>query len=52
MSTAELTPPAAVWPGIAAVERETGISKDSLRIWERRYAFPQPARDAAGAPRG
>ncbi|MBA4342608.1 MAG: cobalamin-binding protein [Methylibium sp.] len=48
MSTAELTPPTAVWPGIAAVERETGISKDSLRIWERRYAFPQPARDAGG----
>lgn len=48
MSTAELTPSAAVWPGIAAVERETGISKDSLRIWERRYAFPQPARDAGG----
>lgn len=33
---------------IAAVERETGISKDSLRVWERRYQFPQPQRDAAG----
>ena len=34
--------------GIAAVERETGIGKDTLRVWERRYGFPQPERDAAG----
>jgi len=34
--------------GIAAVERDTGISKDTLRIWERRYGFPAPARDALG----
>jgi methanogenic corrinoid protein MtbC1 len=34
--------------GIAAVERATGISKDTLRIWERRYGFPQPLRDAQG----
>lgn len=33
---------------IAAVERDTGLSKDTLRVWERRYGFPQPARDAAG----
>jgi DNA-binding transcriptional MerR regulator len=33
---------------IAAVERETGVSKDTLRIWERRYGFPQPARNAFG----
>lgn len=33
---------------IAAVERDTGLSKDTLRIWERRYGFPQPVRDAAG----
>ena len=33
---------------IAAVERETGIGKDTLRAWERRYAFPRPERDAAG----
>lgn len=31
---------------IAAVERETGLSKDTLRVWERRYGFPQPQRDA------
>lgn len=33
---------------IAAVERDTGLTKDTLRVWERRYGFPQPARDAAG----
>jgi len=33
---------------IAAVERDTGLSKDTLRVWERRYGFPAPARDAAG----
>lgn len=33
---------------IAAVERETGIGKDTLRVWERRYGFPMPERDAGG----
>ncbi len=33
---------------IAAVERDTGLSKDTLRVWERRYGFPQPTRDANG----
>ncbi|HVK55284.1 MAG TPA: MerR family transcriptional regulator [Burkholderiales bacterium] len=33
---------------ISAVERETGLSKDTLRIWERRYGFPQPIRDDNG----
>ena len=33
---------------IASVERETGLSKDTLRVWERRYGFPVPARDAKG----
>ena len=33
---------------IAAVERDTGLSKDTLRVWERRYGFPSPERDAAG----
>lgn len=32
---------------ITAVERETGIAKDTLRVWERRYGFPQPLRDAS-----
>lgn len=34
--------------GIAAVERDTGLAKDTLRIWERRYGFPRPSRDAFG----
>lgn len=33
---------------IAAVERDTGLSKDTLRVWERRYGFPSPARDGVG----
>jgi MerR family transcriptional regulator, light-induced transcriptional regulator len=33
---------------IAAVERDTGLSKDTLRVWERRYGFPMPVRDAYG----
>jgi MerR family transcriptional regulator, light-induced transcriptional regulator len=31
---------------IAAVERDTGLSKDTLRVWERRYDFPNPIRDS------
>lgn len=34
--------------GIAAVERDTGLSKDILRVWERRYGFPLPLRDGGG----
>src|SRR5207249_11302832 len=33
---------------ISTVERETGLSKDVLRMWERRYGFPKPARDDNG----
>lgn len=33
---------------ISAVERETGLAKDTLRIWERRYGFPRPLRDRNG----
>lgn len=33
---------------IADVERDTGLSKDTLRVWERRYGFPTPTRDAQG----
>jgi DNA-binding transcriptional MerR regulator/methylmalonyl-CoA mutase cobalamin-binding subunit len=33
---------------IAAVERDTGLSKDTLRVWERRYGFPTPQRDTVG----
>lgn len=33
---------------IATVERETGLPKDTLRVWERRYGFPLPNRDGRG----
>jgi len=39
---------AAVTLSISAVERDTGLSKDTLRVWERRYGFPNPMRDAFG----
>ncbi len=38
----------AITLSIAAVERDTGLSKDTLRVWERRYGFPSPGRDALG----
>jgi DNA-binding transcriptional MerR regulator len=41
-------PITAITLSIAAVERDTGLSKDTLRVWERRYGFPVPARDALG----
>jgi MerR family transcriptional regulator, light-induced transcriptional regulator len=49
--TVSLTPVHAVkqthW-SIADVERETGLGKDTLRVWERRYGFPSPSRDSQG----
>jgi DNA-binding transcriptional MerR regulator len=33
---------------ISRIERETGISKDVLRMWERRYGFPKPSRVSSG----
>jgi MerR family transcriptional regulator, light-induced transcriptional regulator len=33
---------------ISAVERDTGLGKDTLRVWERRYGFPRPLRDDKG----
>lgn len=33
---------------IASVEADTGLSKDVLRMWERRYGFPNPERDKHG----
>ena len=30
---------------IASVERDCGLPKDTLRVWERRYGFPNPLRD-------
>lgn len=46
MNTVET--PSAITLSIAAVERDSGLSKDTLRVWERRYGFPQPSRDALG----
>lgn len=49
----ELSPskPAPARWSIAEVERETGLAKDTLRVWERRYGFPTPERDAQGERR-
>lgn len=33
---------------IAEVERQTGIRPATLRMWEKRYGFPQPLRDRFG----
>lgn len=33
---------------IADVERQTGIRPATLRMWEKRYGFPQPLRDRHG----
>ena len=49
-----MTPPtehAGLALNISAVEREAGLSKDVLRMWERRYGFPKPVRDDNGERR-
>jgi DNA-binding transcriptional MerR regulator/methylmalonyl-CoA mutase cobalamin-binding subunit len=33
---------------ISDVERDTGVAKETLHVWERRYDFPQPLRDPHG----
>lgn len=33
---------------IGMVERDTGIGRDTLRVWERRYGFPEPLRNDKG----
>ena len=40
--------PVSMTYSISAVERSTGLGKDTLRVWERRYRFPLPRRDANG----
>ncbi len=40
-----------IWHTIADIERDTGLSKDTLRVWERRYGFPDPRRDSLGERR-
>jgi DNA-binding transcriptional MerR regulator len=46
--TTSTMPPPTVFSNISDVERETGIAKETLRVWERRYGFPKPQRDANG----
>ncbi len=48
MSRTIVAPPELPDAPISAVERETGLSKDTLRVWERRYGFPVPLRDRHG----
>jgi DNA-binding transcriptional MerR regulator len=38
----------AVFLSISDVERDIGVAKETLRVWERRYGFPLPQRDANG----
>src|SRR5512141_983226 len=45
MTTTELGGSSGIVLDISGVERETGLSKDVLRMWERRYGFPDPSRD-------
>ena len=45
------TEPSGLALNISAVEREAGLSKDVLRMWERRYGFPKPVRDDNGERR-
>lgn len=46
MTTTASTQP--VSSSISDVERDIGVAKETLRVWERRYDFPQPLRDARG----
>lgn len=43
-----IDPPGAEVLSITEVERQTGIRPATLRMWERRYGFPQPLRDRHG----
>jgi DNA-binding transcriptional MerR regulator len=45
--TKDLPASAASWT-IADIQRETGLGKDTLRVWEKRYGFPRPVRDENG----
>jgi DNA-binding transcriptional MerR regulator/methylmalonyl-CoA mutase cobalamin-binding subunit len=42
MTAPQNMPPTA---SIGDVSRETGLSKETLRVWEHRYGFPSPARN-------
>lgn len=43
-----IDPPGVAVLSITEVERQTGIRPATLRMWERRYGFPQPLRDCHG----
>ena len=43
----KMTNTEAIYP-IGIVERDTGIARDTLRVWERRYGFPEPSRNDKG----
>ena len=49
-SEIDTTDPSAADPGLSirVVSRLTGLSADTLRMWERRYGFPRPKRSANG----
>ncbi len=38
----------AAYLSIDEVARDTGLGKDTLRVWERRYGFPNPSRSTVG----
>jgi DNA-binding transcriptional MerR regulator len=40
--------PSDVGLGIGAVARATGLSPDTLRVWQKRYGFPIPERKPSG----
>ena len=40
--------PDATGVGIGAIAHDVGLTKDTLRVWERRYGFPQPLRSTGG----
>ncbi|MFL6710997.1 MAG: MerR family transcriptional regulator [Massilia sp.] len=42
------SPAPMVYSSISEVERDVGVAKETLRVWERRYGFPQPQRDPNG----
>lgn len=51
MANAPQVSPALTHYTIRELTRLTGLSADVLRVWERRYGFPKPIRDAAGTRR-
>ena len=48
MNQTAARPQAPILWDIAEIERDTGLGKDTLRVWERRYGFPTPLRDTRG----